>query len=115
MIVPLIFWWHISKLAHNFVHACTIADTYLLVFFLLSLLCLYGIISHALSSPIRSSHNHHFDYFPTAVHSAFCVSIHQPLGLLLSEGGCGIFNLFSDLSMCCAHKGKTNTDESAQV
>ena len=40
---------------------------------------------------------------------------HRPLGLLLSKGGHGIFNVRNDGSACCAHEGETGTDESVQV
>ena len=39
----------------------------------------------------------------------------QPLGLLLSTGGNGIFNVSDDLSACWAHEGETGTDTPAQV
>ena len=40
---------------------------------------------------------------------------HRPFSLLLQNGGHGIFNARSDLSMCFAHEGEKNTEESAQV
>ena len=36
-------------------------------------------------------------------------------GLHLSEDGHGIFNMHTDLNVCCAHEGKTGTNESVQV
>ena len=82
--------------------------------FLLSLLCFYGIISHSLL-PLGIAMIIILIIFLLLCILLFVFPYHQPLGLLLTEGGCGIFKLFNDLSMCCAHKGKTNTDESAQV
>ena len=38
---------------------------------------------------------------------------HQPLGLLLSKGGRGIFNVRSYLCACCAHDGAIGSDEAA--
>ena len=35
------------------------------------------------------------------------VSGHQPLCLLLSEDEHEIFNVFNDLSVCCAHESET--------
>ena len=52
-------------------------------------------------------------------HVALCIicvfSCHQPLGLLLSNGGHGIFNMHNNLHECYAHEGRTGNDKSAQL
>ena len=40
---------------------------------------------------------------------------HRPFSLLLQNGEHGVFNARSDLSMCFAHEGEKDTEESAQV
>ena len=39
---------------------------------------------------------------------------YQPLGFLESNDRQGIFNVHNDPNACCAHKGKTGSDETRQ-
>ena len=67
----------------------------------------------AFSLSFRTSHNPHIKYSAKfyAVPQCFIALL---LGLLLSQGWHGIFNMCHDLRACCAHKGETCTDKPAQ-
>ena len=56
------------------------------------------------SSPVWNSHNDHFDYSATTMRYP-CFRIFH-----ISKAGFGIVNVLIDLSVCCAHEGKTDTN-----
>lgn len=58
------------------------------------------------SSSSRSSYNRHSDYYTTIIYalSVYLYIYHQPLGLLLSKCGHGIFYVH-DFRVCWANEG----------
>ena len=59
-----------------------------------------------LSSSVWSSHDHRIDYSATVMHDLL-FSCHQPLGLLVSKVGRGVFNVWNSLSAFYARDGET--------
>ena len=60
------------------------------------------------SSSIRSKQNHHTEHSGTGVHF-LCASMPVAVRSSLIKGGHEIINVRKNLSVCCAHKGKTHT------